>query len=279
MVTELSCEYALNTSTIRCGELSLIEKIEVTARAGYDGIEPWVKEIDEYAAGGGDVEDLGERITDEGLATVNLIGFFEWCSPDADARRKGLEEARRCFELARRVKCPYVAAPPIGIHQTAGGDLFDLAGRYAELIALGADFGIVPVLEFWGIAKTLGTLGEALLVAAESGRQEACILADVFHIYKGSGHFEGLNLIGPDSIAIFHLNDYPASPNRDEIKDSDRVYPGDGIAPYPEIVTCLEKAGFSGVISLELFNRSYWGQDALTVAKTGLEKMKQVITG
>jgi 2-keto-myo-inositol isomerase len=30
------------------------------------------------------------------------------------------------------------------------------------------------------------------------------------------------------------------------------------------------------VLSLELFNRDYWKQDALQVARTGLEKMRAV---
>jgi hypothetical protein len=34
----------------------------------------------------------------------------------------------------------------------------------------------------------------------------------------------------------------------------------------------MYETGFRGMLSLELFNRDYWKQDALTVAKTGLEK-------
>ncbi|MFN0197495.1 MAG: hypothetical protein ACKVT0_12185 [Planctomycetaceae bacterium] len=36
----------------------------------------------------------------------------------------------------------------------------------------------------------------------------------------------------------------------------------------------LSSIGFEGTLSLELFNRDYWQQDALTVSKTGLEKMQ-----
>jgi 2-keto-myo-inositol isomerase len=88
--------YALNTSTIReCGELSVPEKISITAEAGYDGIELWIKELDQFVAQGGTLADLRTQIVDQGLQPVNLIGFFEWCAPDDDTRRQGLEEARR----------------------------------------------------------------------------------------------------------------------------------------------------------------------------------------
>ena len=35
--------------------------------------------------------------------------------------------------------------------------------------------------------------------------------------------------------------------------------------------------GYTGVISLELFNPSYWEQDPAEVARIGLEKMQAVI--
>ncbi|MDA3800075.1 MAG: sugar phosphate isomerase/epimerase [Kiritimatiellae bacterium] len=268
--------YALNTSTIReCGELSLEKKVQITAEAGYDGIEPWIKELDEYVEAGGNLRQLAALIKDSGLKTVNLIGFFEWDSPNDEIRRSGLEEAERCFKMAQELDCPYVAAPPFGTYQIEGVNLFDLAERYADLIDLGAKYNVIPVLEFWGVAKTLGKLGEALLVAAESGSKDACILADVFHMYKGSGHFNGLSLIDSSKIAILHVNDYPEKPEWDVIKDSDRVYPGDGIAPYDEIFEHLGE-NFSGVLSVELFNETYWQQDALVVAKTGLDKIKSI---
>jgi len=33
------------------------------------------------------------------------------------------------------------------------------------------------------------------------------------------------------------------------------------------------------MLSLELFNRDYWSQDPLQVARTGLEKMRTLVRG
>jgi sugar phosphate isomerase/epimerase len=54
------------------------------------------------------------------------------------------------------------------------------------------------------------------------------------------------------------------------------VYPGDGTGPLPEILRTLRNTGGPKVLSLELFNRKYWEQDPLEVAKTGLAKLKAV---
>jgi sugar phosphate isomerase/epimerase len=49
------------------------------------------------------------------------------------------------------------------------------------------------------------------------------------------------------------------------------------VAPWDRIVQILYEIGFRGYLSLELFNREYWKQDALQVARTGLEKIRAVV--
>ncbi|OPZ84940.1 MAG: Inosose isomerase [bacterium ADurb.Bin429] len=268
--------YCLNTSTIKGQNLSLLEEIAITAEAGYGGIEPWVSELDAYVEGGGDLDALGRRIADAGLEVPNVIGFFEWAVDDGARRAQGLREARRNLEQARRIGARRLAAPPMGI--TGGGVNLDaVAERYAALLAIGEEYGVTPMLEFWGMSKSLGRLSEALYIAAETGRRDACLLADVFHIYKGSGNFAALRLLGPDTLGLFHVNDYPADPPRAVITDAARVFPGDGIAPLGQIFADLARAGFTGMLSLELFNPTYWAMDAREAAMMGLAKLKAVM--
>jgi sugar phosphate isomerase/epimerase len=137
--------------------------------------------------------------------------------------------------------------------------------------------GVVPQVEVWGFSRCLSRLGEAVLVALESGHPKACVLADVYHLYKGGSGFGGLRFLNGSALHVLHFNDYPADPPRASITDAQRVYPGDGVAPLKEVVRDLRHIGFRGVLSLELFNREYWKQDPLTVARTGLEKMRAVV--
>ena len=44
-----------------------------------------------------------------------------------------------------------------------------------------------------------------------------------------------------------------------------------------ELISDLHEMGGVKVLSLELFNRDYWQQDALKVAETGLRKMKDIV--
>ncbi|MEC9094659.1 MAG: sugar phosphate isomerase/epimerase family protein [Planctomycetota bacterium] len=266
--------YCINTSTIRGQKLGLVKEIEIGAKVGYDGIEPWIGEINEYKQNGGSLKDLRKRIADHGMTVESAIGFANWIVDDDDKRAKALEQAKREMDLVAQIGGTRIAAPPAGATNQSDMNLFAAAKRYAELIKVGRQIGVIPQVEVWGFSKCLSRLGECVFVAIESGCEEACVLPDVYHIYKGGSGFEGLGLLAGETIQCFHMNDYPDNPPRDKIGDADRVYPGDGVAPITSILKSVLANGFSGALSLELFNRDYWKQDPETVLRTGLNKMK-----
>jgi 2-keto-myo-inositol isomerase len=268
--------YGLNTSTIRGQKMSLKEEIGITAQAGYNAIELWVDKIHSYAGDGGDLKDIRKQINDSGLTVEGAISFFNWIVDNDDQRAKGIEQAKRDMDVLAQIGGKRIAAPPAGATRQAG--LTKAAERYRTLLELGDQIGVVPELELWGSSKNLHRLGEVMFVVIESGHPKACMLPDVYHIYKGGSDFNGLKQISAHAIQVLHMNDYPADLPRETITDRDRVYPGDGIAPLTQIIRDLNDNGSRAVLSLELFNPTYWKQDPLAVAKTGLAKMKNAVS-
>lgn len=269
--------YCLNMSTVRGQRLAAPAQVELAAAAGYDGIEPWIGDLRKYVEQGGKIADLAKRIADAGLVVESAIGFARWIVDDPEQRRQGLESAKQDMDLVAAIGGRRIAAPPVGATREPGLDLAAAAERYRKLLEVGAQAGVVPQLELWGFSKNLSRLGELMYVAVESGHDDACVLPDVYHIYKGGSDFAGLGLIQGTKMHVFHMNDYPADPPRASIGDADRVYPGNGVAPLGQILRTICGNGFEGALSLELFNRDYWKQDALTVAKRGLASMKQAV--
>jgi len=265
-----------NTATILGQSLPLEKETEIAAKAGYRGLEPWVRKIEEYVKGGGSLADLRKRIADLGLSVEDAIGFADWINDDEAKRAKGLEQMRREMDLVAQIGGKRIAAPPIGARD-APMDLLKVAERYRKVLELGSQAGVVPQLELWGGSKTLRRLGEVAYVITEAAHPDACALLDIFHIYRGGSDFAGLRLFNGAAMHVLHVNDYPADPPREKITDAQRVYPGDGVAPMVQILRDLRAAGFRGMLSLELFNRELWKQDPLVVARTGLEKIKAVV--
>lgn len=267
-------KYCLNTSTIRGQKVGLEREVEIAGKAGYNAIEPWMGTISDFVKNGGSLKELGKKVRDLGMIVESAIGFARWIVDNDEERAKGLEEAKRDMDWLQQLGGKRIAAPPVGAHDKGPVDLLLAAGRYRELCEVGRQFGIVPECEVWGFSKCLSRLGETAFVAIESAHPDACILPDIYHLYKGGSDFSGLKLLSSSAVQVFHMNDYPADLSRATIADKDRVYPGDGVAPMNEILKSVIRPDRPIVLSLELFNPEYWKQDAQQVANTGLEKMR-----
>jgi sugar phosphate isomerase/epimerase len=269
--------FCLNTATLRGQKLGIVKEIQVAAQAGYQAIEPWVESITAYTQSGGKLADLKKQIADSGVALESAIAFPEWIVDDEARRAKGLDLAKRQMDMLAELGGKRLAAPPSGATSLPKLDLLTCTDRYRVLLEAGQQIGIVPQLELWGFSQNLNRLGECVCVAMETGHPNACVLADVFHLYKGGSNLGGIRMLGPNAIQVLHMNDFPTDIPREKLQDNLRVYPGEGYGPVKEILRLLRGTGGQKILSLELFNRTYWSQDALEVAKKGLESMKAAV--
>ncbi|MCA9152648.1 MAG: sugar phosphate isomerase/epimerase [Planctomycetales bacterium] len=272
-----SIRYCLNTSTIRGQKLPLWQEVDLVADAGYDAIEPWINEIQAHVADGKTLADLKKKIADRGLTVESAIGFAAWIVDDDAKRAEGVESLKRDMDLVRQLGGTRIAAPPVGATNQTDLNLQRAAERYAVIMEVGREMGVTPQLEVWGFSKSLSRLSEVMQVAIESGCPDACVLPDVYHLFKGGTDFRSLAMVPGSVIQVMHLNDYPGDIPRDTIADKDRVYPGDGVAPLAKIIYQLRKNGFDGVFSLELFNPSYWERPVTEVLTKGLAGMQAAV--
>ncbi len=271
--------YALNTGTIRGQNLDLVEEIETTAKAGYDGIEPWTSKIHKYVESGGSLRDLRKRCEDLELKVCSGIGFANWIVDDDRRRADGVEQLKRDMEALAQLGGTHIAAPPAGANRPGTTlDLDRAAERYLAILKIGHEIGVIPQLEVWGSSANLSHGSQALYVAAQAGHPDACLLLDAYHMYKGGTPATILKLLGREAVHCYHMNDYPADPPRETIRDADRIWPGDGIAPLTEILSHMANNHCQVMLSLELFNPEYWKMPALEAAKLGLEKMKTSVS-
>ena len=269
---ESTIQFCLNTSTLRGQKLDLPQMIEVATKAGYDGIELWISEMEAYLKTGKSLASLKKLFRDAGIIPANAIGFAPWMAQDVAKSKAGFEQMEKEMEMLAEIDCKRVAAPAIGATEPI--DLLAAGEQYARLLTLGRKTGVMPQLEFWGSFAPFHHIGQALATAAAANDPDARILPDVYHLFRGGSGYDCLKLINGSAIEVIHMNDFTTKP-RLEQKDSDRVYPGDGIAPYREIAATLKAMGGTKYLSLELFNETYWAEDAQEVANTGLKKMKQ----
>ncbi len=265
--------YCLNTSTIR--PTPLLKKIAIAGKAGYVAIEPWNDEITEYLQQGGSIAELKRALADSGLAVVSMIALHGWVLSEGDEHRRVLDDCRRRMTQAAQLGSPYiVASPPKEVV-----DVNRSSDRFAELLEIGEQIGVVPSMEFLGFVDGVKNVATAWAIAAGSGppRAKATIVADVFHMMRGGGSIDDLLSITGDRLACFHINDLPAVPDPLTQRDEDRVMVGEGIADLPRVIANLRSIGYRGPLSLELFNRKLWEQDPAEVVTRGLERIRSLV--
>ena len=271
--------YCLNMATIRGHNLGFIKELEVASNAGFRSVEIWMDSLKTYLDHGGTTREAKRRLNDLGIRVENAIGFAQWIVDDESKRKEGLIQMQSEMDLLAQIGCKRTAAPPMGATDTPVLDLKRVAERYRAILELGDKTGVVPQLEMWGFSKNLSRVSDVMFVALESGHPSARVLLDIFHLYRGGSSINTLPLVSPSAIEIFHVNDYPANLPASAITDADRIYPGDGVAPVRPVLHILQNPDRPLIISFEVFNKNYYKNDALQVAKTAIAKMKTITEG
>ena len=263
-----SFHYCLNSSTIR--PASLLEKIRIASAAGYRAIELWNDDLNTHVQAGGSLQEIKQALDDAGLQVPTVIAVHGWLGSSGQVHQRALDEARQRMEQAVAVGASHiVASPPMD-----PVDLSRAGEDYAELLEMGRQIGVAPSMEYLGFVESVYTIDQAWQIATDSGRADATVVMDPFHILRGGGAIESIAKIPGERVAIWHWNDIPGTKPAGEQTDADRVMPGDGVGPLREIERLARQQGYSGFVSLELFNPELWARNLEEVARIGLDKMQ-----
>ncbi len=274
---KLPFRISLNTSTLLHYELDVDVQIDLVADAGFDGIELWMRNIKTYLENGGNTADLKNKLQARGLVLENIIGFSKWCSDDSEERKKAIDQLREEMHITAGLGGAYIAAPVQGITSLDRTKYDAYAERYETILKLGDETGVIPIMELWGMGA-LNKVADCAQIAIATGHPKATILLDFYHVYRGGNDWDTIDILNGKKLPVMHMNDYPATPSYDQLKDSDRVLPGEGVCPFDTVIPKLYNAGFRGGFSVELFNKGYWEtMDAKTLLKHSYEKTCQIV--
>ena len=273
----------LNTSTLMAYQLPVDQQIDLISAAGFDGTELWMRDIMAYLDAGGSRESLREKLEAGNLRLENIIGFSQWCSESADERQKAIDQLAAEMEIIADLGGGYIATPVMGIQNLDPLKFDAYAARYRAILELGDQTGVYPLLELWGMGA-LHRVSDCAQITIASGHPKAAMLLDIYHVHRGGNTWDTVDVLNGGRLPIIHMNDYPATPAYNELKDSDRVLPGAGTCPFSTVIPKLYHAGFRGGFSVELFNQGYWSQwDAKTMLaqsyQTTVSMLQQAMEG
>ncbi len=253
--------------------------IRSAGAAGYDFVELRSNKLYEYLETHtvGDLKVLLAE-ADVGVLSINTLEHITWRSDDDYAAIK--EECAKLSEISAVIGCPYVLAVPGSLRQgpkTEEETIGESVRVLNELADIAERYGVKIGFEFLGEAgNSVQTLDLGSKIVELVGRESVGNVIDTYHFYAGGSSFEAIDRLDPEKLFILHINDAEDLP-KDQLNDSKRLYPGLGILPIKEIKERLDKIGYQGPASVEIFRPEYWEQDPYEVAAKAKVAAEQVL--
>jgi sugar phosphate isomerase/epimerase len=267
----------LDTATLDKG-IGIEQKLRLAAEAGFDCVEPWDRELDEYEKKGGNLKDLKTLVEDLGLYIPSVIGLWNCMDASEESFKGRLDEHRNRLRMVSAIGSEKVQVIP----NMKLKDSFDLnvaSCCYRQILELSInDYGMKGAgIVFLNFFAPLSTITDATQVAFGADHKKAQIIPDTFHMFLGNSKLDNFNHLQGDFITIFQFSDCPAGVKpHGRHDDKIRVLPGDGVLPLVETLQTLKRIQYKGPISLELYNLEYRAREPKAFLAEALRKTLQV---
>ena len=241
--------------------------VEISAAAGFKGLEVWATKMDTYLTTHS-VEELRDLFVNNAVQplAINSIEFIGFRGDEYPWIQK------RCAELsqlAQSIGCPTIAVVP---SPTPDRNILwpQVVDEYVAVLrdlgAIAAGFNIHLAFEFLGFGWcSVRTPRGAWEIVQKTDRDNVGLIIDAAHFFAGGAQLMELEHLDGKRIFAFHIDDLEDTP-REAISDATRVFPGYGVVPLEKICAILRAIGYDGHCSVELFRPEYWQRDPLAVA-------------
>ncbi|MBC7093323.1 sugar phosphate isomerase/epimerase [Candidatus Bipolaricaulota bacterium] len=258
----------LNGATL--ASASLDTGIRAAHEAGFAGYEPRTPVLEGCEARGGREAALA-TVAEIGLAWLPLNaleGVFAQERPVLAARAAAL------FSLAARFRVPQVILVPGPAGRASP------AAACAELAWLkdqAAARQVSVLYELIGFSTfAFPSLDQAHALARSVGIP---LVLDTFHLAVSRTSPEEVARLPRTAIGLVHLSDAITKGKAvEELRDEDRVLPGEGGLPLVDILTAIGRTGYRGPVSVEVFHPKYREQDPYEVARDARRRAREVLT-
>lgn len=268
---------AINGATTMTADLET--DIRSAAAAGFELVELRSKKLYDYLETH-TVEDLKQLLAETGVGvlSINTLEHITWRSDEDYAAIKA--ECEKLSAISAAIGCPYVLSVPGALRQGPKTDeetIEESVRVLNELADIAEPHGIKLGFEFLGEAgNSVTTLDLGSKIVDLVGRESVGNVIDTYHFYAGSSSWEALENLDPKKLFIFHINGAEDLP-KDELNDSKRLYPGEGVLPIAKMKETLDKIGYEGPASVEIFRPEYWERDPFVVAKEAKEAAEKAL--
>lgn len=248
----------------------LPEKLTAIAAAGFDGIE--IFEQDFIASDSGPRE-IGQRVRDHGLEIMLFQPFRDFEGLPEPERARAFDRAERKFDVMQELGTDLMLICS-SCHPAAHGGIDRAAADLHELGERAAKRGLRVGYEALAWGTHVSDHRDAWEIVRRADHDNIGLIVDSFHTLGRKLSPEDIRSIPGDKIFFVQLADAP-------LIEMDLLYwsrhfrnmPGEGELDVVAFMRAVAATGYSGPLSLEIFNDQFRGGSPKRIAVDGYRSL------
>tara|TARA_B110000003_G_scaffold207748_1_gene206646 strand:+ start:941 stop:2767 length:1827 start_codon:yes stop_codon:yes gene_type:complete len=253
---------------------TLREKINAIANAGFDGVEIFENDFLTNDLSPKEVKNI---VKDNGLVITLFQPFRDFEGMPDKHRIRAFERAKRKFDIMEELETDLILICSNTSNISLGG-LNRAADDFFELGEIAKDRSIKVGYEALAWGKYINDHRDAWEIVRRANHDNIGIILDSFHTLSRNIDLNSISSIPKEKIFIVQLADAP-------LHDMDLLYwsrhfrnmPGQGDLPISKFMNALNSTGYSGYLSLEIFNDHYRSGQRNIIAKDGKRSLTSLI--
>jgi len=254
---------------------TLKEKIHAIAKAGFDGVEIFEND---FLTNNLSPKEVKKLVKDHGLEITLFQPFRDFEGMPDQHRKRAFDRAKKKFEIMEELDtnliliCSNTSNISLGGIDRAANDFYEL-GEIAKERSIKVGYEALA----WG--KYINDHRDAWEIVRRANHENVGIILDSFHTLSKKIDLNSISSIPAEKIFIVQLADAP-SHNMDLLYWSRhfRNMPGQGDLPISDFMNALDRTGYDGYLSLEIFNDSYRSGPREQIAKDGKKSLVSLTT-
>ena len=234
---------------------SVKEAAQACTRRGIRSIALWRHKIAEQG-----LNESVRAVRDSGLHVSSVCRGGMFPAASAEERRNRIEDNFRAVDEAAALKADVLVmvvggASPVGIEAARRMVRDGIAELVPYAKSAGVKVGLEPLHPMFAADRSvLTTSSEGLSIAQQYAPEEVGLVLDVFHIWWDPCVMQQISATA-GRIRGFHVSDWLV-PLPDVLLG--RGMMGDGVIDIRSLRDAVDRAGYVGLIEVEILNQAIW---------------------
>lgn len=239
---------------------TLEAKLDASRVAGFSQLMLWAKDLVNYPGG---LDAAVQLVRNSGIRVTGIQVMRDYEGLSGTLHDYKVDIAKSMMQICRAVGSPLLMVCS-STSKHASGEPAKVAQDLAKLATLGVPLNVRVGFEALSWGRNISEYQQAWEVVEMADHANLGVVIDSFHMLANKAELDTIGQIPWNKIAMVQLSDFMwreirSSEERLETARHLRVFPGEGehSAELSALVRSLDRAGYRGDYSFEVFNDDY----------------------